>query len=253
MSQITRVAKLLLCGISTATWVTQTPVIRDLIAVSTAQMGLVLFGLAIGSLIGILTAGALITRLGARTVIIAGALGIATGLVVIGVGSQAGSLTAVTAGLGILGLGVGAADVAMNVEAARAEVRSGRPFLPLAHGCYSLGTLVGSGLGILAVSLEIPPLWHLLVTAVALAAVLVRAAVVLPPGTGRHPAPSARSAPPAVAPRGRIRASSASASSRSQWRWRRARRTTGCRSSWSMHTGWTRAWGLSCSRCSRQR
>jgi fucose permease len=183
----------LLCGLSMATWVT--PVIRDLIEASTAQMGLVLFGLAVGSMIGILTAGALITGLGARTVIIAGALGISTGLVVIGVGSQAGSIPAVTVGLGVLGLGVGAADVAMNVEAARAEERSGRPFLPLAHGCYSLGTLVGSGLGILAVSLAIPPLWHLLVTAVALAAVLVRAAVVLPPDTGRRPAPSARSAP----------------------------------------------------------
>ncbi|EGH3529762.1 MFS transporter [Salmonella enterica subsp. enterica serovar Hessarek] len=41
-------------GLLMASWATRTPAIRDILSVSTAEMGAVLFGLSIGSMSGIL-------------------------------------------------------------------------------------------------------------------------------------------------------------------------------------------------------
>ena len=52
-----------------ASWATRTPAIRDILTVSTAEMGIVLFGLSIGSMSGILCSAWLVKRFGTRTVI----------------------------------------------------------------------------------------------------------------------------------------------------------------------------------------
>ncbi len=48
---------------------TRTPAIRDLLALSTAEMGVVLFGLSVGSMSGILCSAWLVKRFGTRKVI----------------------------------------------------------------------------------------------------------------------------------------------------------------------------------------
>ncbi len=52
-----------------ASWATRTPAIRDLLTLSTAEMGIVLFGLSIGSMSGILCSAWLVKRFGTRKVI----------------------------------------------------------------------------------------------------------------------------------------------------------------------------------------
>lgn len=56
-------------GLLMASWATRTPAIRDILSVSTAEMGGVLFGLSIGSMSGILSSAWLVKRFGARKVI----------------------------------------------------------------------------------------------------------------------------------------------------------------------------------------
>ena len=56
-------------GLLMASWATRTPAIRDILSVSTAEMGIVLFGLSIGSMSGILCSAWLVKRFGTRTVI----------------------------------------------------------------------------------------------------------------------------------------------------------------------------------------
>ena len=175
----------LLSGLGMSSWVTETPVIRDLIGATTAQMGIVLFGVSLGSMAGILASGALVARWGARPVIVSGTAGIAASLGIIACGTALGSAAVVMAGLAVFGLGMGCAEVAMNVEGAEVETLTGRPFLSLVHGSYSLGTLVGSGLGIVAVGSGIMPLVHLPVIGALIAIALLRAARELPPATGR--------------------------------------------------------------------
>ena len=56
-------------GLLMASWATRTPAIRDLLTLSTAEMGIVLFGLSIGSMSGILCSAWLVKRFGTRKVI----------------------------------------------------------------------------------------------------------------------------------------------------------------------------------------
>ena len=78
-------------GLGISSWVTRTPDVRDLVEASTAQMGLILFGLSIGSMVGILGSGALVARWGTRAIIGAGIACVAVGVAVIGGGAGLGS------------------------------------------------------------------------------------------------------------------------------------------------------------------
>lgn len=52
-----------------SSWVTRTPAIRDRLDLSTAHLGLVLFGLSPGSMAGISCSGRLVSKSGTRPVI----------------------------------------------------------------------------------------------------------------------------------------------------------------------------------------
>ncbi|WP_082072223.1 MFS transporter [Pseudarthrobacter chlorophenolicus] len=150
-------------GLTIASWVTRTPAIRDLVDATTAQMGLVLFGLSVGSMIGILASGTLVARFSTRPVIFAGIGGVIASMPTIGVGAALGSAVLVAAGLFLFGVGMGSSEVAMNIEGAEVEQLLGRSFLPLLHGFFSLGTVVGALAGIAFTATDFPVLWHLII------------------------------------------------------------------------------------------
>lgn len=177
-------------GLAIASWVTRTPTIRDELLATTAEMGLVLFGLSVGSLVGILASGPLVARIGARAAIVLGMAGTVASLPVIGIGTSLGSQTVVIIGLAIFGLGMGAADVAMNVEGGDIERVTGKTFLPQLHGFYSLGNVVGALAGIGLAAISFPVVWHLLIVCVVSAALLVLSVPHLPRDTGRISRPS---------------------------------------------------------------
>ena len=171
-------------GLSVAAWVTRTPAVRDLLDVSTAQMGLVLFGLSIGSMSGILSSGPLVMRWGTRPVITVGSLLIVLAMPTIGLGAAAGLPLLAAVGLALFGAGMGGGEVAMNVEGADVERLGGRPFLPALHGCFSFGTVIGAGLGILANAVGFPVFAHLALTGLVGAGLLLWARRAIPVGTG---------------------------------------------------------------------
>lgn len=174
-------------GITISSWVTRTPSIRDALGASTAEMGFVLFGLSIGSMIGILGSGPLVSRWGARPVILSGTIGIIASMPIVGLGAAVAQPFVVAAGLVVFGLGMGTGEVAMNVEGAELEKHLDRPFLPLLHGFFSLGTVIGAVLGILATAADFSVLVHLLAVGVVGALVLVPAMRHVPAGTGQMP------------------------------------------------------------------
>jgi predicted MFS family arabinose efflux permease len=61
----------------------RTPAIRDILSVSTAEMGAVLFGLSVGSMSGILSSGWLVKRFGTRKVIRASMAAAIAGMLVL--------------------------------------------------------------------------------------------------------------------------------------------------------------------------
>ncbi|MFF7530233.1 MFS transporter [Streptomyces bobili] len=151
----------LIPGLSISSWVTRTPDIRDQLGASTAQMGIILFGLSVGSMIGILSSGALVARFGNRPVMGAGTLLIILSMAVVGGGSMLASGPVVTAGLFLFGAGMGGGEVAINIDGAEVEQITGRTVLPTLHGFFSLGTVVGAAFGILCTAVAVPVQWHL--------------------------------------------------------------------------------------------
>jgi fucose permease len=171
-------------GLSLSSWVTRTPDIRDLLGASTAEMGLVLFGLSAGSMIGILGSGLLVSRFGTRPVTTAGILGVALSTPVVGLGAALSSSVLVAAGLALFGLGMGSAEVAMNVEGADVERELGRPVLPTMHGFFSLGTVVGALTGMILTAVAFSPTWHLVIVGLIGIPVSLIATRRIPPGLG---------------------------------------------------------------------
>lgn len=171
-------------GLSISSWVTRTPDIRDQLGASTAQMGLVLFGLSVGSMLGILSSGALVARFGTRPVMGVGTVLVILGLAVIGCGSLLSSAPTVAAGLLLSGAGMGGSEVAVNIDGAEVEQLTGRAVLPTLHGFFSLGTVVGALVGILCTAVEFPVMWHLTAVAVVAAGMFVYAFRSIPSAVG---------------------------------------------------------------------
>ncbi|MFW2239451.1 MFS transporter [Rhodococcus opacus] len=173
-------------GITYASWVTRTPAIRSSLGVDTGDMGLIILGLSIGSMAGLLLAGPVVARIGARHVITAAATVASLGLFTVGLGSGVAIAALVGLGLAFTGAGFGMCEVALNVEGAAIEKRMGRSFLPSLHGAFSLGTLAGAGLGAVAELLDVPVPVHLGVLAVVVLVTSVSVVALLPPATGRE-------------------------------------------------------------------
>ncbi|MFF2229084.1 MFS transporter [Streptomyces anulatus] len=179
---------MLATGLSMASWVARTPAVRDALDVTTGSMGLVLFGLSVGSMAGVLASGGLVRRRGGRRVIAAGAGLLVAGLLVIAGGAALEVSAGVFCGLALFGAGMGLAEVAFNIEGAAVERTLGRPVLPVLHGCFSLGTVVGALLGMGLTAVRFPVGWHLAAVAVAVAAAGVWTVRAVPAGTGQEEA-----------------------------------------------------------------
>ncbi|MFW7186064.1 MFS transporter [Lysinibacillus sp. BNK-21] len=175
----------LLPGLSFTSWISRTPEIRDLLNVSTATMGWIIFGLAFGSIIGLLSANKVILRTGARFTAVCSITLIEVGLALVGVGVFAASSSGVFLGLVIFGVGYGLAEVAINVEGAALEHAAKKTLLPALHASFSAGTLIGAGLGALAITLNISVMMHLLFICLLVLVILWSAYRFLPGDTGK--------------------------------------------------------------------
>lgn len=173
------------CGFALAAWVSRTPAVRDGLGASTSHMGWLIFAIAGGAIVGLLSAGVLIGRFGARPVIRIALLTAAAGLVVVAVGASLASSGVVFAGLIVFGLGFGTCDVSMNVAGAANERGLGRTVMPIFHAMYSLGTLTGAALGVLATFLGVPVSLHLGIAAALVVLAVIPAVRLIPAGVGR--------------------------------------------------------------------
>ncbi|MBO0992417.1 MFS transporter [Bacillus sp. SD088] len=175
-----------LSGFAMASWVAQTPNIRDSLGVSTAQMGWIIFGLSTGSIIGLLCASRLITRFGGRVIMLVG-LGLSsTGLITVGIGSSwFPHVLIVFGGLALFGFGIGICDVSMNVEGTAIEQTVKKPILTSFHAVYSLGTFFGAMIGSVVNNLHVPIIMHLLVIAFTVFILIIYFFRFIPGGSGQ--------------------------------------------------------------------
>mgnify|MGYP000561840526 CR=1 FL=1 len=138
-------------GLYFSTWVSRTPEIQKLLGLDTAQMGLFTLAMALGSLSGLLIGGPIIARHGTRIVLIFAYCGGAVFLSLLGVMSQMHNLQLATLSIILVGFSGGAGGLAINIEGANVDRSSPKSLLPSLHGAFSLGSLLGSAIGTLAI------------------------------------------------------------------------------------------------------
>ena len=147
-------------GLVFASWVSRIPEVRSSFELTNGQLGLVLLAIALGSVLALPTAGALINRWGTVRVVRAAAAAATLGMLTAALGL--GHVLAMTiVGLVVYGVGIGVWDVAMNVEGAEVERGLRRTIMPRFHAGFSGGTVAGALLGALLVELAVPAVVHL--------------------------------------------------------------------------------------------
>ena len=144
-------------GAAFAALASRVPDIKHQLGLGAGELGLTLFALSIGAVVGLPLSGWLVHRSGAARAALGAAAVQVVGLVVVGLAvttltSRGGAM----AGLLLVGFGSGVFDVAMNLEGAAVERRLSRSIMPHFHAAFSGGTVVsalaGAGLSFLHVS-----------------------------------------------------------------------------------------------------
>ncbi len=115
-----------------------------------SDIGLVLLFFGAGSVAGLLTAGRLLSRFGAKAVLLPALLGQFAGLALEAFATSLGALFALSA---LIGLFTGLNDVAMNAQGLALERRQARPVMGFFHAGYCIGGGLGALLGAFFASL----------------------------------------------------------------------------------------------------
>jgi len=149
-------------GFGISAWVARIPSVRDHLRISVAEVGILIFGLSVGAVLGLILAGHIVHWLGGRQSIRVSLIVAGVALGAVGFGTTVlSSFGVVLAALVLYGFCSSICDVAMNVEGAAVERTTGRTIMPLFHASWSLGTVAGAGIGSAAAFNGIDPVWHL--------------------------------------------------------------------------------------------
>jgi len=133
------------------------------LGISLGLLGVALLGAPVGSIPAMSAAGYLVPRLGSRRLLRAGMIGYCLTGALLGV---ARDLVAFFLVFMLWGVFQGTLEVAMNTQGVAVESAQGRPVMPMFHGSWSLGALVGAGIGTAAVALGVSLTSQLLVLGV---------------------------------------------------------------------------------------
>jgi hypothetical protein len=133
----------------TGSWASRIPAVKHGLDLSDGQLGVALFGMAAGTLVGGRAGGIVAGRIGAWLVVRFGIPVFAATLVV---AALVGNLAALTATMVVFGVVAAMVDVAMNAEAVVVERAAARPLMSGFHGMWSLGLLGGALGGVAAAS-----------------------------------------------------------------------------------------------------
>ena len=146
-----------------ASWVTRIPDIQKKLALNDADLGIGLLGLSIGAFGATFFSGILIRILKTPISMMIGLLGMAVTIIF---PVLAGNLFWLFSGLLIFGIFDGFLNIAMNNAAAELERKLERPIMSTCHAMFSIGAMVGAGLGSLFTGFEISMFNHLGIMAI---------------------------------------------------------------------------------------
>lgn len=174
-------------GAVIANVVPRIPEVKDALELSNTALGLALAAFPLGALLGGPAVTAVVARWGSGRVAVGSTLLTAADVLVV---AQARSWAVLAAGFLVAGALDVAADVAQNAQGMRVQRLYGRSILNALHGVWSIGAVLGGGLGALAAGAGVPLTLHLATVAVVFGGLTVGAAVHLLPGRDPAPAPA---------------------------------------------------------------
>lgn len=152
----------LLHGFIVSTWISRIPAVKSDLNLSNGILGLTLLGSAFGAVSSIPIAGILIGRYGSKKVTICSTAGFCLTLILPGLAFNAVTLFIA---LFLLGVMAAAMDVSMNAQGVEIEKRLGSPTMSRFHAMFSIGGMIGAGIGGLIASHHVQPLAHFAVSA----------------------------------------------------------------------------------------
>ncbi|GAA5210576.1 MFS transporter [Microbacterium kyungheense] len=149
-------------GLGFASWASRLPAVKADLGINDLQLGVLLFVSGAASIVGLSLANIIVARWGARRGMFVTIITFAAGGLVAGLGVQfLQSYAVVCVAMVLMGIGMSATDVMMNVEAAAVEQSFEKTLMPLFHAFFSLGTVAGAGIGIAMAALNVGVAWHL--------------------------------------------------------------------------------------------
>ncbi|MBW3469741.1 MFS transporter [Arthrospiribacter ruber] len=152
-----------LAGLSFASWASRIPDIQMKFSLSEAQLGTLLLGLPIGSMVALPLAGWAAHRFGSRIVVIISALSYAVFLPLIGFSDSLWMLIPVVVIFGMIG---NMMNISLNTQALALEDSYGRSILASLHGLWSLAGFTGAGIGAMMIYWDFLPRQHFLIISV---------------------------------------------------------------------------------------
>ncbi|RVI98088.1 MFS transporter [Sinorhizobium medicae] len=134
----------LMNGFVTGSWAPKIPEFKERLGIGESVLGLLILGFGVGSLVLMPIAGGFIARLGSQKVVKVTAIILSPLLLLL---TLLPNLWTAALGLFLLGGFVGAMDVAMNANAVEVEKSMRRAIMSSCHAYWSLGGLIGAGIG----------------------------------------------------------------------------------------------------------
>ena len=125
-------------------WFPLIPQIQESIGISEGALAFALMGMPLGLLAALSFGGKLAEVLGTRGLL---TFGLGSFLVAMPLPAFAFSGIALFAALTVAGVCMAIAQLSLNVTASEVEARSPKPIMNGCHGFWSIGVLIGSGVG----------------------------------------------------------------------------------------------------------
>ena len=143
------VALFLAHGLIVSTWVSRIPAVQSVLHLSNGVLGLTLLSSALGAVSTIPVTGWLVSRYGSKRITTITSLLFCAALVLIALAFNALTLAVALFVFGVVAAGM---DVSMNAQGVEVEKALGAPTMSRFHGMFSLGGMIGAGLGGLVAS-----------------------------------------------------------------------------------------------------
>ena len=144
----------LLQPLALGAWFPRIPQVQHSIGLSEGTLAFALIGMPIGLLIALIFGSKLAAQLGTRGLL---TVGLTSYLAAMPLPAFATSGPMLFAALGVAGMCMAIAQLALNVTASEVEARSVRPIMNSCHGFWAIGVLLGSAIGATMAEIRVTP------------------------------------------------------------------------------------------------